>query len=73
MTMKTIVGLYDDMSTANQVVQALVNYGIDRDEISLIAGDRTGSYTSTGHQAEDRNDWDKTPTTDAGSAAAVVQ
>ena len=69
--MKTLVGLYDDLNTANQVVQALVNYGIDRDEISLIAGDRQGSYTSNnGNLAEEHNGWDKTQTTDSGSAAA---
>lgn len=68
--MKTIVGLYDDMNTANQVVQALVNYGIDRDEISLVAGDRTSSYASAGHQSEDRREWDKTQPTDTGSATA---
>jgi len=70
MKMKTIVGLYDDMNTANQVVQALVNYGIDRDEVSLISGDRKGTYGSNGSQVGDRNEWDNTRTTDTGSAAA---
>jgi len=68
--MKTIVGLYDDLNTANQVVQALVNYGIDRDEISLIAGDRKGDYASSASQTGDRNSWDNTRTTDTGSATA---
>jgi len=74
--MKTIVGLYDDLNTANQVVQALVNYGIDRDEISLIAGDRKGDYASSESQTGDRNSWDNTRTTDTahttdtGSATA---
>jgi len=70
MKMKTIVGLYDDLNTANQVVQALVNYGINRDEISLIAGDRKGSYASNDNHAGQRDSWDKTQTRDAGSAAA---
>jgi len=34
--MKTIVGLYQDSSTANRVVQELANYGISQDIISLV-------------------------------------
>lgn len=33
--MKTIVGLYQDSSTANQVLQALVSYGISQDIVNL--------------------------------------
>jgi uncharacterized protein (TIGR02271 family) len=43
---KTIVGLYDDFSTAQRVVQALVDAGFERDNISLVASDARGEYTS---------------------------
>ncbi|MCX6050790.1 MAG: hypothetical protein NT075_37350 [Chloroflexi bacterium] len=37
--MKTLVGLYEDVATANQVVQELVQHGIARDDISLVVSD----------------------------------
>ena len=46
--MKTVVGLYDDMTDAQRAVQALVDAGIDRDQISLVARDSDGRYGSTG-------------------------
>jgi len=64
--MKTVVGLYDDIDTANQVVQALVDSGIERDAISLVAGDREGKYTS----ARSGDNWNRSQTTDTGDAAA---
>lgn len=63
--MKTIVGLYDDMATGNQVVQALVNDGLDRDRISLVKGDREGQYGANGND----NGYSG-QTTDAGDATA---
>lgn len=42
---KTIVGLYDDFNTAQQVLQDLVNVGIARENISLVASDATGEYS----------------------------
>ena len=44
--MKTIVGMYDDINDARQVVQELVNMGIDRNRISLVAGDSEKRYAS---------------------------
>jgi hypothetical protein len=44
--MKTIVGMYDHLSDAHQTVQDLVDTGIDRARISLIAGDREGRYAT---------------------------
>jgi hypothetical protein len=50
--MKTIVGLYDNVTDAQQAVQALTNAGFDRDRISLVLHDREGAYSSgLGHDA----------------------
>lgn len=45
--MKTIVGLYQDKTTANQVVQELVNYGISQDIVNLVTGSASGDLRST--------------------------
>jgi len=42
--MKTVIGLYDDFNTAQQVVQELVDNGFARDKISLVANNATGEY-----------------------------
>lgn len=44
--MKTIVGLYDNMTDAQQVVQALTAANFERDRISLVLQDRAGDYSS---------------------------
>src|SRR5262245_53436597 len=44
--MKTIVALYDDLNEARRVVEDLVNNGVDREDISLMAGDPHGNYAS---------------------------
>jgi len=41
---KTIVGLFDDFSTAQRVVQELVNAGVGRNDISIVANDAKGEY-----------------------------
>jgi uncharacterized membrane protein len=41
---KTVVGLFDDFSEAQSVVQELVNNGYAREDISLAANDATGEY-----------------------------
>ncbi|CAN5651508.1 hypothetical protein BH10CHL1_BH10CHL1_26620 [soil metagenome] len=64
--MKTLVGLYHDVATANQVVQALVNAGITRDDISMVVNDREGQYTA-GAQADDLNN---AQTSEVGTATA---
>lgn len=50
--MKTIVGLYDNMHDAEEVITDLVQAGFDRSDISLMAADRwaddVGAATSTG-------------------------
>jgi ferritin-like metal-binding protein YciE len=44
--MKTIVGLYDHLTDAHNAVDALVNAGIDRGDISLVASDPNREYSS---------------------------
>jgi uncharacterized protein (TIGR02271 family) len=70
--MKTIVGMYDDLSDARQVVQELVNTGIDRERISLVAGDSEGRYAAG--LPRDNTTGDTTGDNVAGGAAtgAVV-
>lgn len=45
--MKTAIGLYDDLSTAQQVVEDLVNNGFSRDRISLVANNATNDNATT--------------------------
>ena len=42
--MKTIVGLFDNFSEAQQVVQDFVNAGFDRNQISLVANNAGNQY-----------------------------
>src|SRR5687767_2018173 len=54
--MKTIVGLYDNLSDAHETVQDLVDAGIARDDISLIASDANNEYSpylESGTEAEE--------------------
>lgn len=44
---KTVVGLYDDIHSAQQVVQALLNSGFSHDEVSLLLSDAKGDYGQT--------------------------
>src|SRR5688572_1328478 len=44
--MKTIVGLYDHLTDAHNAVDGLVNAGIDRGDISLVASDPKREYSS---------------------------
>jgi len=41
---KTVVALFDDFDNARSSVEALVDAGFDRDDISLVANDATGEY-----------------------------
>ncbi len=41
---KAIVALYDDLDVAQRVVQELVNAGLSRDNISIVANDVSGEY-----------------------------
>lgn len=43
---KTVVGLFDTMTEAQNVVQQLVDSGFERNEISLLANDARGEYAN---------------------------
>ncbi|MCB0016609.1 MAG: hypothetical protein KDE09_02405 [Anaerolineales bacterium] len=44
--MKTVVGLFDELSEARILVEDLANSGFDRDDISLVARDLDGTYAT---------------------------
>lgn len=43
---KSVLALYDDFTTAQEVVQALENNGFDRDSLSIVANDATKEYAA---------------------------
>ena len=45
--MKTIVGLFEDWSTARQVLEELARAGFDRDDINLVANDANKTYAQS--------------------------
>ncbi len=51
--MKTVIGLYDDVSTARQVIDELVSAGFNRNDLSLVANNRTGTDTTMGDTTGD--------------------
>lgn len=44
---RTVVALYDTIDDANHAVRDLVDNNFDRNDISIMAGDRTGDYSRT--------------------------
>lgn len=45
--MKTVIGLFDDLTQAQEAVRALINNGFARDDISLMASDAKGGNTGS--------------------------
>jgi hypothetical protein len=43
---RTVVALYDDFDTARSAVEALVDAGFNRTDVSLVANNATGEYSS---------------------------
>lgn len=66
---KRVVAVYNDFDTARQVVEALVNAGFDRDDISLVANDSNTEYRQY-LEDYDRDD-DVKPGEGAGFGAVV--
>ncbi|MBP8002954.1 MAG: hypothetical protein KA314_17170 [Chloroflexi bacterium] len=64
--MKTVVGLYDELTNAHDTVNDLVTAGFDRNNISLVSGDRDNSY-ATGTETEMTTD-----TTTANAMAGAL-
>jgi len=52
---RTIVALYDNFDTAEDVVEELVDAGFSRDNMSIVANDATGEYGQT-YVADDYDD-----------------
>lgn len=72
----TVIGLYDDMQSAQQVVRELRDHGIGNDRISLVANDASGEYsgqlgsTTTGKGRKGKKD--DTDGTEAGAGIGAV-
>ncbi|GAB4209517.1 MAG: hypothetical protein OHK0022_40730 [Roseiflexaceae bacterium] len=49
---KTVVGLFDTVAQADQAVQALLDNGIPREDISAVANDPGGSYDNSAAAGE---------------------
>ena len=43
---KTVVGLFDTFAEAQRVVQSLIDTGVDRNNISLVANDASGAHAA---------------------------
>lgn len=52
----TVVALYDDFNTARRVVEELVSAGFDRDDISVVANDASGSMGGSLKLKHDEDD-----------------
>lgn len=69
---KTVVALYDDFDTARSAVEALVDAGFDRSDLSLVANDATGEYGRyVGADVEVVDDEDVSAGEGAGFGAVV--
>ncbi|HSJ53473.1 MAG TPA: hypothetical protein VLC52_06960 [Anaerolineae bacterium] len=69
--MKTIVRLFDDVSIARDAVQELVDAGFDRQEITLMAYDPYGDYSSYVDRPELTGDVGEEAATGAGIGALI--
>jgi hypothetical protein len=65
--MKTIVGMYDNLEDGRQVVQDLLDSGIERARISLVAADSEGRYAT-----DLKHDGDSGDTIAGGAATGAV-
>lgn len=65
---RTVVALYDDLPTANDAIHELVNNGVSRSDISLIANDQSGEYSRYLHNSGDATEM---PESGAATGAGV--
>jgi hypothetical protein len=65
--MKTVVGLFDNFTEAQRVLQALIDGGYSRTDISLVAADREGKYADELYGRTTEGEVE----TDAGSSAVA--
>ena len=71
---KTIVALYDDFPTAEAVARALVESGIRREDISLMANDASGERQSGLGAADyaDTNGTSRSAASESGTGATAT-
>jgi stress response protein YsnF len=70
---KTIVALYDDLPTAEAVARALVESGIRREDISLMANDASGQQSGLGAaDSADTNGTSRSAASDTGTGATAT-
>jgi hypothetical protein len=53
--MKTVVALFDTLTAAERAVDALVQLGVSRDDISVVANNATGEYAVTPADLHDKD------------------
>ena len=71
---KTLVALYDELETARDVIEELVDEGFDRDQISLTAYDpegKYGKYLETG-EIEEEEEVDMQDAIGVGAVAGTI-
>lgn len=68
---KTVIGLFDDFSQAQQVVQALVNGGFRREEVSLVRSDPNGEFSGSVSTGEGNGGHGGGALAGAGTGAAL--
>lgn len=69
--MKTVVGVYDEIEDARDVVEDLVDSGIPRDDISLVARDVSGEYGTQLEGYEEDYDRDADDAAEGAAGGAV--
>lgn len=69
--MKTIVVLFDNITSARDVVDDLVDAGFDRSDISLVASDRDSTYSASFEHAEESDEAAKGAVTGAVAGGAL--
>jgi len=68
---KTVVGLFDDFTEAQSVVQDLVNAGFSRNDISIAANQTATGYTGDGSDLTGGTDTGRAVGKDAGIGAGI--
>ncbi|MCB0078570.1 MAG: YsnF/AvaK domain-containing protein [Anaerolineales bacterium] len=70
---KTIVGLYNSYDEANRVRDALVNAGVDRADISVLAANSDERYSEYVDRTLTEDDYDAYRTTNAADDSSAVE
>jgi hypothetical protein len=70
--MKTVVGLFDTFDEARNVVRELVDGGFDRDNISLVANNSSGEYSTYTDEDADGQPGEPGATGAGATTGAVV-